>query len=1054
MPWELDEQQRDAVESTDRAVMVVAGPGTGKTRVLTARAAWLTESLNVNPSRILAITYTNRAAAEMRSRLVTRKIQSSDGESVLSPAGEVAVHTFHAWAYKLVRSHAEALGFDREPIVFDEDAQEQLLRKILGRNRIPEEVLPIRNLKQLIDREKAEIACPVTGPRFDPELYETVMGIFRDYQLELEYRNALDFADILLAALQALYLNPEIRDEVRNGIDHLLIDEFQDINPAQYRLIDALERPGMNLFAVGDEDQTIYAFRGSSGVFIDQFVADFGARLIALGPSYRCSDAILYAAGSVISRNSRYYQRTPLEPAGIREKPPLGVFELEDEEEEAHVVAKLIRGWANAGCSYRDIAVLYRVHSLGDDAESYLINNGIPVLRLLPERTREEISGDPLPLLRLASSDSEWDWDRAIGLPRDRLGELDDLRVRLAAIREGAELYKLLGRPTRFRKLSALAQKQLARLNSFVKNLRSKTKTEAPSHLLNLVAAHLDQSMSPWNLAEYNWLKNEEGRLAGFEKIIPAALLEEWRKSKDGIRICHAPLITSLIAAKILEYGCSDVAGIKTELILIPFELNETVNLTHDDRPVIVIGLDHPPETFFPTSTLLPRALYITSDGITVDHPDESDREERFAYALSAHRLGSELVGYRPGGGEDEILVFFDLETTGVEIYRSEIIEIAALKVLLKGGEAHEVGEFHTLIKPKSPIPSNATEVHGITDKDVKNSPSAKDAIPRFLDFIGDSPLAGHNIDSFDLPLVRRFAGDLNNRVVPNLSLDTLTLSRRLFPVESHRLGVLADKFGIDKGKAHRALDDVRTNVQIFQRMTEMDEDFRSRSFWQDLPIALSLAHGSDQSVESDPKPLDEAACRLLQKYKGEMENHPFKQLIGDKITDRAKSNLVNRLKAVSRMQVTVSIEDDSLDRRVQFLREEVLRLEDENPDVSLPEFLAHISLLTEGDFDSDEDAVRMMSLHAAKGLEFERVIILGMEQGYLPHRLALNKTVREIEEERRLFYVGLTRARTRAALFHARRRFGRWRSESMFLHELPKIAYKRFRSKDRVSGK
>ena len=126
---------------------------------------------------------------------------------------------------------------------------------------------------------------------------------------------------------------------------------------------------------------------------------------------------------------------------------------------------------------------------------------------------------------------------------------------------------------------------------------------------------------------------------------------------------------------------------------------------------------------------------------------------------------------------------------------------------------------------------------------------------------------------------------------------------------------------------------------------------------------------------------------------------------------------------------------------------------EDGNPQVTLTEFLAHIALLTDTDFDSDEDAVRMMTLHAAKGLEFDRVIILGLEQGHLPHYLALGKSLKEIEEERRLFYVGLTRARERAALFYARRRYGRWRGKSMFLHELPKHSCKIFRTKDRLKS-
>ena len=1048
MAWELDEQQREAVECMDRAVMVVAGPGTGKTRVLTARVVWLTETEGVDPSRILAITYTNRATAEMRGRLAAR-LREQGG----SPAGEVAVSTFHAWAYKLVRKYAEVLGFPHEPVVFDEDAQEQLLRRLLGEKRIPEEAFPIRNMKQLLDRVKADIACPVMDERFDPEHYETVSGLFKTYQEELQFRGAVDFADILLSALRLLYVHPDIRAEIIGSIDHLLIDEFQDINSAQYRLIESLHRPGMNLFAVGDEDQTIYAFRGSSGVFIDQFVADFGARLIPLGTSYRCSNAILYAAGSLISKNRRFYQQAPRPPKEIRSSPPLGIFELENEDEEGSVVTKLIRSWASSGCSYRDIAILYRVHSLADECESILINNGIPVLRLLKDRHREEIPGDPLPLLRLAAIDTEWDWDRAIGLPRDRLGELDDLRVRLAAKNENVPLHRLLARPSRFKKLSALAGSQLAGLSRFVTDIRKKTAREAPSALINLVATHLSDNRSPWYPNEDAWLEGEEKGLGGFDRLSPGPILEEWRQSKEGLRIFHAPTITAFLAARMLHDACEEILGVKAEMIPLPLSTHESARFPVDNRPACVVGLDWSAERFFPTGTLLPRALYVTSVGVSDSTPESFSDGESFPLALAAHRLAASLVSYRPGGGEDEILVFFDLETTGTEIFRAEIVEIAAIKVLLKGGEIRELGHFHSMAKPRFPIPAPATAVHGITDEDVSDAPSCSDILPRFLEFIGDAPLAGHNIDSYDMPLLRRHVGGLLDTVVQNLTLDTLTISRRLFPGEPHSLGVMAERLGVGVERAHRALDDVRTNIALFGRLMAIDEEVRARSFSHDIPVIFAVAHAVDESTDIDSSFVEAAARRGLARHEGEIEDHPFILSLKDSVTSRGLSTVLGVLRSLARGPYVVSESDSALEARVQMLREEALRLEDERPGVTLGEFLAHIALLTDGDFDSDEDAVRMMTLHAAKGLEFDRVIILGLEQGNLPHRLALNKTVAEIEEERRLCYVGITRARKRAALMYVRRRFGRWRNKSMFLFELPRNSYKTFRTKDRVSG-
>ncbi|HDS29430.1 MAG TPA: hypothetical protein ENN67_00150 [Firmicutes bacterium] len=1040
MDWELDEKQREAVESDESAVMVVAGPGTGKTRVLTARAVYLTETLGIDPSRILAITYTNRAAAEMRSRLVSR---------IDSPSGEVPVSTFHAWAYRLVRKYHRILGLTREPIVFDEESTEQLLMRLAGRERIPEEAVSIRHLKQLLDRVKAQIAFPIKDEKFDPEFWSGITDIFKAYQTELINRSALDFSDILIAALELLYCFPDAAEEVKNSTDHLLIDEFQDINTAQYRLVEALHRPGMKLFAVGDEDQTIYTFRGSRGEFIDLFVADFNAKLIPLTGSYRCSDGILFAAGNLIGKNRRSYQQPPSPPRDMANKRPLLVFEVEDEEEEARMVAKVVRSWVESGCDYKGIAVLYRVHNLADECERVLIESGIPVVRLSPEKQRRELTDDPLPFLRLAVTDNEWDWDRSLGLPRDRLGELDDLRLRLAATREGITLDRLIARPARFRHLSPLGQARLKKLNEFVCSIRKDASKEAPSMLLNRAVGHLTATKSPWRPHEDSWLREEEEHLSGFDRISPEALLEEWTKSKTGIKILHAPTITAVIASEIIKSGCREVIGVEAESFALSASPPDISKIPPDSRPVVVIGLNIEPENIFPSDVLLPRAIYINRDGISEKPAEEACADESFSLALGAHRFIAELAGYRPGGAPGEDIVFFDIETTGTDIYRSEIVEIAAIRVHLKGNSARELGQFQSFVKPSRPIPASATEVHKITDNDVKNAQDISEVLARFIDFVGDSPLAGHNIDNFDVPIIRRDAARVLKRMVGNFTLDTLPLSKRLLPGEPHRLEVLAEKFGIDVTVAHRALDDVRTNIAVFNKLMEFDEGFRARGFAPDIPLMLAVAHSMDFESDTDPAYIRSAAARYITNSGSDSNLNRLMPALAPSAWNRIQSSV----RSLSKMEYVPDESDTEFANRVQFLRSEALRLEDENPSISLLEYLSHIAMLTDSDFDSEEDAVRMLTIHAAKGLEFERIIIIGAEQGNLPHYLATNKTVSEVEEERRLTYVAITRARKKAAIMYARRRFGRWRPPSMFIGELPKISYKKFRTKDRVTG-
>ena len=483
-----------------------------------------------------------------------------------------------------------------------------------------------------------------------------------------------------------------------------MIDEFQDINSAQYELIEALATPEMNLFAVGDKDQTIYAFRGSSGEFIDRFVSDFNARLIPLGLSYRCSNGILFAAGSLIGKNRRYYLQPPRPPENLKEHPPIRVFEVEDESEEALMTSKLVQSWVAAGSSFKDIAILYRVHNLADECERVLIEKGIPTLRLTPGRAREEIPGDPLPILRLAVADIEWDWERALGLPRDRLDELDDLRVREIARREGITVATLLGRPTRFKHLSALTQHQLSRLNAFVRALKKGAKTEAPSALLNMAIKHINATRSPWRPKEDAWLAAELACLAGFDKISVSAILEEWRSSPEGIRIYHAPTISALIASRLIQIACTEIIGVNSDLIPLPIDADGKA-IAKDRRPVVMVGLNISAEAFFPSDYLFHRALYVTPSGIATEPEGDSPSGESFGLAMTSHRLAMELVGYRPGGGPDDELVFFDLETTRNGYFPGGNCRACGDQGAFERRSGDELGHFHSLVNPGCQIP-------------------------------------------------------------------------------------------------------------------------------------------------------------------------------------------------------------------------------------------------------------------------------------------------------------------------------------------------------------
>src|SRR5213596_2447035 len=364
----LNPAQRDAVLTTEGPLLVVAGAGSGKTRVLTHRVAHLINACGVKPQEILAITFTNKAAGEMRERL----------EDMLGGvARAIWILTFHSACGRILRREAPRLGYRSNFTIYDQADQVRLTKQVLEElERDPKRFVP-RGIHTQISNAKNQLVGPDEYMERVSSFYDqTVADVYQLYQRRLFGSNAVDFDDLLMLTVQVLERFPEARERWQKAFRYILVDEYQDTNHAQYRLLQLLAKPDMNVCAVGDPDQSIYAFRGADINNILDFERDFpGTRTIALEQNYRSTNSILGAANAVIEHNRERKPKVLFSELGEGE--PVRVAEVEDEHAEARFVAAAIAGLVEQGYSGDEVAVFYRTNAQSRVLEDVLVRQGI-----------------------------------------------------------------------------------------------------------------------------------------------------------------------------------------------------------------------------------------------------------------------------------------------------------------------------------------------------------------------------------------------------------------------------------------------------------------------------------------------------------------------------------------------------------------------------------------------------------------------------------------------------------------------------------------------------
>lgn len=584
----LNQMQQDAVFHTEGPLLVLAGAGSGKTRVLTHRIAYLIEEKNVNPWNIMAITFTNKAAAEMRERV--DQIVGFGAESIW-------VSTFHSTCVRILRRHIEYLGYTTNFTIYDGDDQKTLMRHIFKKLDI--------DTKQFKDRAVLSAISSAKDEMITPEEYELNAGsdfrekkiaqIYKEYQKELKKNNALDFDDLILKTVELFQNTPQVLEYYQDRFRYIMVDEYQDTNMVQFKLVDLLAAKYRNICVVGDDDQSIYKFRGANIENILSFEKAFpGARVIKLEQNYRSTQNILNAANAVIRNNKGRKDKTLWTANDEGKLVRLKQYDTAYEEAEA-IIKEIRREKEENGVEYSDFAVLYRTNAQSRLLEEKCIFHSVPY-RLVGGVNfyqRKEIKDILCYLKTIANGQDDLAVQRIINVPKRGIGATSIGRVTLFSSANGMSFYDSLVRAKAIPGLGKAADKigvfttqiedfkarlselsikglieELLEATGYKKELEAEGEVEAEARLQNIEEL-INKAVS--------YSENEENpTLDGFlEEVALVADVDSMDQSENRL------VLMTLHSAKGLEFPYVYLSGLEDGLF------PSSMSIMSDDRDAI-----------------------------------------------------------------------------------------------------------------------------------------------------------------------------------------------------------------------------------------------------------------------------------------------------------------------------------------------------------------------------------------------------------------------------------------------------------------------------------
>ena len=430
----LNDEQRNAVANPSQHLLVLAGAGSGKTRVLVHRIAWLLEAEKASPYSILAVTFTNKSAREMRGRIESLMANSFAG---------MWVGTFHGLAHRLLRTHWKEAGLVQDFQILDGDDQLRLVKRINRLLKIDEDKWPAKQCQWYINSQKDEGLRSGNIDHFEDDYTKTVLKIYKAYEEACDRGGMIDFGEILLRAHELWLKNPQVLEHYQRRFKHILVDEFQDTNSIQYAWLRVLAGTQNQLMVVGDDDQSIYGWRGAKIENIQQFNVDFSeADTVRLEQNYRSTSTILKAANKLISNNQSRLGKNLWTEDGDGEQ--ISLYEAFNEQDEARFIVDRLQDWFNNGNRRSDAAILYRSNAQSRELEDALLRMGMPYRIYGGHRFYERLEiKNALAYLRLViNRDDDTAIERVINVPTRGIGGRTIEQVRSVAREENCSLWQ------------------------------------------------------------------------------------------------------------------------------------------------------------------------------------------------------------------------------------------------------------------------------------------------------------------------------------------------------------------------------------------------------------------------------------------------------------------------------------------------------------------------------------------------------------------------------------------------------------------------------------
>ena len=567
----LNEQQRQGVLTTDGPVLLLAGAGSGKTRVLTHRVAYLIEEKDVNPYNILAITFTNKAAAEMRERV---------DRLVGIDAGGAWIMTFHAACIRILRRYIERIGYANGFTIYDTDDQKTIMRQVLKKLDLDPKLYKDRSVLSQISNAKDELISPDEFELAAGSDYHKrkIAEAYREYQKQLKSNNALDFDDIICKTVELFGSCPEVLDYYSERFRYIMVDEYQDTNTAQFKLISLLASRFRNLCVVGDDDQSIYKFRGANVKNILNFESVFPeAVVIKLEQNYRSTQNILDAANAVIKNNSERKAKSLWTDEGAGDKIAYNIYNTAYEE--AYGIVSDIKKHAAESGAYNDYAVLYRTNAQSRSLEEKFIELGVPyrIYGAVNFYARKEIKDVLAYLKTIDNARDEVAVRRIINVPKRGIGLTTLEKASVFAEDNDISLYAAVARGSEIPSLSKAAAGKLDNFCMLISELRAKSRElsikELISEIINDVKyeEYLADDDEPDEIADRMQNISELiSKAAAYEEAADmptlSGFLEEVALVADIDNMDENNNIVSLMtlhSAKGLEFPCVYLAGME-----------------------------------------------------------------------------------------------------------------------------------------------------------------------------------------------------------------------------------------------------------------------------------------------------------------------------------------------------------------------------------------------------------------------------------------------------------------------------------------------------------